>query len=40
MCATAMSPESASIVAAVFANNGKCPFKEDVIIPENTSKVQ
>jgi len=39
MCATAMSPEAASIVAAVFANNGKCPFTEDVIIPEDTSKV-
>jgi hypothetical protein len=35
-----MSPEAASIVAAVFANNGKCPFTEDVIIPEDTSKVQ
>jgi len=34
-----MSPEAASIVAAVFANNGKCPFTEDVIIPEDTSKV-
>jgi hypothetical protein len=30
LCSTAISPESAAIVAAVFANAGKCPFTERI----------
>ena len=38
LCSTAISPESAAIVAAVFANEGKCPFTESKLIPDTVVK--
>jgi len=38
LCSTAISPESAAIVAAVFANDGKCPFTDSRLIPPKVVK--
>jgi len=38
LCSTAIMPESAAIVAAVFANGGQCPFTDSKLIPEKVVK--